>query len=797
MTYLLALAALALPHFDAHGDPLPAGAVARFGTVRFRVGSDQVRRAHALSPDGKYLAVEDHDGIRLWDTDTGRVARRLPWRTSQGQSPKFGLRFSPDGKRLARLAGRVVAVWDLTTGKELFDIDYKVEGEFKAIAFVPGKDQLYVTADQRPQAWTLDARTGRVLRTTEFEGKHWALEPAGSFVLDHVSTAWILFDPNTGKEKVRFLSGYDRGQSFVLAADGNRAWIADADGLLHQFNAATGDRVVVTGPAPGWRPGAGPVTAALGPDGGVLYWANGGGAVYRYDVKGDRWLDPIPDVRRGTLLTHPDGKRLLVIGQDGVLRRYDVATRKELPGSDGFEGRVVAYPSPDGKRVAVVSGEEPARLDVFDRAGRFRWADRPPAFGHFPLWSPDGRRLAVVEERVIRLLDSESGKGVRVLGRPVGIAAFRGPAAFAAGSDRLVATLNWGMGGVTFDTSTGDQVSLWNPGVAGASGWSPDGRTLLYASEEGIRLFDAAVGQFRTLWIDRPDGDEHNLAGSPGFTPDGSYLFTWELERPREAWRPRGIALVLRDPRTGAQRAVHELGLSPGFQWAVSPDGLWLAIGTASGKVDLIDVATGHGLGRWEGHRDGITSVHFVGPGKVLTASADLTALVWAARPKAGPTAPAWEGLGGKDGNQAWKAVWALAADPNGPDLLRSKIAVVAAPRSDQVNRWVAELGADRYPVREAATRALQDLGRLAEPAMKAAREQTTSEEVRTRLDALLGKITAERTPAELVRARAVAAMELAGTPAARKLLVEWAAGAPGARLTTDAKAALGRLTDQ
>jgi hypothetical protein len=41
---------------------------------------------------------------------------------------------------------------------------------------------------------------------------------------------------------------------------------------------------------------------------------------------------------------------------------------------------------------------------------------------------------------------------------------------------------------------------------------------------------------------------------------------------------------------------------------------------------------------------------------------------------------------------------------------------------------------------------------------------------------------------------QAVQALELAGTAEARMALQAWAGGAPGARLTEDAKAALGRL---
>src|SRR5205085_1354364 len=105
------------------------------------------------------------------------------------------------------------------------------------------------------------------------------------------------------------------------------------------------------------------------------------------------------------------------------------------------------------------------------------------------------------------------------------------------------------------------------------------------------------------------------------------------------------------------------------------------------------------------------------------------------------------------------------------------------------------DLAADRYSVREAATKELLTLGRLVEPELRATRAKATSEEVRTRLDGLLAKIQRERFGSEILTARAVAAMELSGSDAAKKLLGEWAAGAPGARLTIDAKAALGRLS--
>jgi WD40 repeat protein len=61
---------------DLVGDPLPAGAVARIGTTRYRVRS---WHKHAfLSPDGKVLAIGGADGlVILWDPGTGKELARL------------------------------------------------------------------------------------------------------------------------------------------------------------------------------------------------------------------------------------------------------------------------------------------------------------------------------------------------------------------------------------------------------------------------------------------------------------------------------------------------------------------------------------------------------------------------------------------------------------------------------------------------------------------------------------------------------------------------------------------------
>src|SRR5262249_46310947 len=58
------------PMTDAHGDPLPRGAIARFGSARWRHCG--IIYASALSPDGKMLATAGKDSVMAWSLDTGK-----------------------------------------------------------------------------------------------------------------------------------------------------------------------------------------------------------------------------------------------------------------------------------------------------------------------------------------------------------------------------------------------------------------------------------------------------------------------------------------------------------------------------------------------------------------------------------------------------------------------------------------------------------------------------------------------------------------------------------------------------
>lgn len=92
---LIAALAVLLPATEAAADPLPAGAVAQFGSPRFQGTS--IGRALAFSGDGTMLATAGNNGpVSVWDVATGNLIR-----THKVVGSVYEVRWTPDGKLVA------------------------------------------------------------------------------------------------------------------------------------------------------------------------------------------------------------------------------------------------------------------------------------------------------------------------------------------------------------------------------------------------------------------------------------------------------------------------------------------------------------------------------------------------------------------------------------------------------------------------------------------------------------------------------------------------------------------------
>src|SRR5262249_10545742 len=96
------------PRFDVYGDPLPAGALARLGTLRWRHLHRTADLAVAFSPDGKTVVTGGDGTLKRWDVATGKLLAPLPG-TYIGR-----MVFAPNGRWLVAGSGDFL---DTTSGQ--------------------------------------------------------------------------------------------------------------------------------------------------------------------------------------------------------------------------------------------------------------------------------------------------------------------------------------------------------------------------------------------------------------------------------------------------------------------------------------------------------------------------------------------------------------------------------------------------------------------------------------------------------------------------------------------------------
>lgn len=323
--------------------------------------------------------------------------------------------------------------------------------------------------------------------------------------------------------------------------------------------------------------------------------------------------------------------------------------------------------------------------------------------------------------------------------------------------------------------------------------FSPDGKRLAVSYLEGLEVVDLQ------RWGGRPARRFGGFADSFSWSASGRFLAAVEP----------GVVCVLdgRDGKALWCRRWEESGTMPVAVF--SPDERMLAIfhprGCSPYREGVGRVITAHSaadgqlLRQFTGYKVRVAGVAFSPRGDQLASALDDgSVLLWDLTGRMGRPcrldteafARRWKCLGGPKAARAEAALWDIVCCAEAPALLRKVLRPQRGMAPERLRKLAADLGADDFDTRTRAEAALRGHGPGAAPALRKVAGVAHSLEVRLRIRRAL---QAWRTDSPRL-ARAVAALEKHGTPGAKALLRELAAGEPGAPLTEDAKAALRRL---
>jgi hypothetical protein len=349
--------------------------------------------------------------------------------------------------------------------------------------------------------------------------------------------------------------------------------------------------------------------------------------------------------------------------------------------------------------------------------------------------------------------------------------------------------------------------------------FSPDGRYLAGAGpKRQLCLWDVASGN--TVWEQELPGDQ--VIERFAFTDSGLALAALRRDGTVSVYETATgeVRCQLGRPvsrRTSPSMAVM-LGGSPvmlsGYQRekpapvavASAPGSRFLAVSHVDPVIRLWDVISGQEVGQLKGHEGGITSLAFNADGRhLVSGSLDTTALVWDVRNRLVDAAAAeaeltptdldalWSDLGGKDAARAFAAQRRLSRQPDrAAELVQSRLRPAAGVNAGRLAQLLADLDSRDFAARQKATAELEQLGEQARPALEKAVAGDVSLEVRQRVERLLKKLTGNPGGDRVRELRAVELLEWAGGASVLRALAQ---GAPEARLTREAQAALKRLT--
>jgi len=303
---------------------------------------------------------------------------------------------------------------------------------------------------------------------------------------------------------------------------------------------------------------------------------------------------------------HPDSKHLAMAGSDGVVRVWDVRTRKEVRTLlHRSQVNTVAFLS---DKVTLVSGSSDGFIHLWDlrkNSGKAYREFRPNDLVGIS-FSPDGRYLAGVGDGQVTILDASDGHELQTI-------PMHGFRTEFSPSEPVIAIPNEKFEIRLVDATTGAQVGskvfAQHKAAVAAIAFGPGGKSFVSGGHDGsVFVWDVETGGFRSL-----NGlEEGAYITAVAFSPDGKWVAAASRdERKACIW----------EAATG--RLVREIAPIYTLWLRFSPDGKVLATNNTNGRVELTNVETGKVEKYFIGHKALVVDAAFSPDGRRLVTVGD------------------------------------------------------------------------------------------------------------------------------------------------------------------------------
>jgi|GEM_PF-4591963 len=841
------------PKRDNYGDPLPEGAMARLGTIRFRENGPVY--SVAFSPDGKFVATTSQFETRIWETLTGKRLHRFDVSGSRSS-------FAKNGKHLLTFSANFpidrsdLLLWNFQ--KE------KIVQKFETRNFSPnGTYGYFLRFDLHPDGKRIvgyvntgavflidrSSRVAELLSQADEKRFHYkrnafSLSPEGSRIAigKDNGTIHILDVPQRGKisrQKGFHLEGSKGkvvavtffGANILAASILDRDWKTLEDGetitirnglAIDLWDVAKKKRLATLKP-PQDRKQIGPTV--FSPDGKILYVLTKTG-IDLWNLKKHKITGHIPFLQSSNfglngIAISNDGKYLAAAAHMRMVQLWKLPEKKSLlPKELGHTSQVGSMVwTPDGEHLITINRYKSRILFWNPVKGtvskKFVYWKNSGRIGDVAV-SNDGRTLAAVgiapekagvPSQLLKIWDIASGKVLREFRREVSFhkVALSADGSLIACGDYKLSTQGYASEAIqVFRTKTGERIANFEFPSASLYkiAFTVGSNNIWVATrKQGLSQWNIRKGkEFKTLQplsqIEAVAFSQHAefacvKTKNKGFVPGKLKLLTLPEGKEKEY-------SLLDTPNHYFPYRLQYVSISQFGQLIAAKR---IAANRYANAVDVIDTVIGQRIFTTGPIDDIVTDTEISPDGnKLATALYDGTILIWKVYDKLSLSngkmddsvlQKSWEMLALSDKSKVWQSIDLLSSHP-APTIafLSAKMFPEKNDLPQDTKKRIEELESKSFAKRRQAFTKLKSYGSPIMRELQNAVKNANSSELKARLLQLIEASDSQNL-------RSVQILERIGAAKAKPLMEKLALGAPKAKQTIEAKRILSRWSVQ